>query len=222
MKTPQGVSKTEDAVKSEPLTRKGHTDTLHYVGDGLPAPSLIKPILPTGVGNVGVSPIMAREDHIHGASVLHSTALFGEMTGLAESTNVQLDLSNGDLDGGNILNGNMPDWRSGDDLLVPFTATYVFGMWVAVSTTLAQPWRIITQINKITSGTFVAGDQQGTSFSTAAARVTSVGSGFFEAGNSLNNKARFIFQWASSGAETTADITWGVWGFLLNPLVDGQ
>lgn len=63
MKTPGGISKGEPIFKPSTLNKKNHTEDLHYIGEGLPIPSQIKNV---GVASVGISPIAAREDHVHG------------------------------------------------------------------------------------------------------------------------------------------------------------
>jgi hypothetical protein len=71
MRLPGGVSEEESHFKPTPLNKKTHVESLHYIGDGLPAPSHsdIRVVLNDNAlipgGFEGFSPIPARADHIH-------------------------------------------------------------------------------------------------------------------------------------------------------------
>lgn len=56
--------------KQSYLSKRDHDDPEnHYIGEGLPVSSVIRSASTTGKPDLGVSPIPAREDHVHGGAL---------------------------------------------------------------------------------------------------------------------------------------------------------
>lgn len=76
----------------KPLTDKDHQDTdKHLIGETLPSPSQIRSILINDTGSAGLSPIPAREDHLHDIDLtgyLTEADFPGGNTGIPTPTNL--------------------------------------------------------------------------------------------------------------------------------------
>jgi len=210
---PSNITELKEAspFKQSWMDKRTHDDPeFHYIGESLPVPSVIKSV---GVSNsVGVSPIPAREDHVHAGAGGAS----GTSSGFCARTPDNVNVPNATWQLISVINfaWNDGNWTiSGGKAICPTTGRYFIRGQVQLRQNMTSPARVMVgfEVNGTLLGHAQSGYAASINTNTGPSECAAVLN--LTAGDALGLQS---FQ-TSGGAQQTND----GWTFLIGERLGG-